>query len=580
MASATLDLNRIFDVVIAGAGPAGCVLASRLSEESDRQVLLVEAGPDAAAPGTEHPDLLDPFALVASNNPTFHWPELVAETGADLGDGEPRLTNPYLQGYGVGGASNINGMGVDRGQPGDYDEWRALGADGWGWDGVLPFFKKLERDVDFLGSGFISVHGNIGPMPVRRLPRSRWAPFSAAIGDALQGRGFPFLEDYTADFREGFSAAPTNSLPERRVSASMAYLTREVRSRPNLSILADARVYRLSMEGRRAKGVFVKLGDGEFTALARGRQIIVSCGAIQSPLLLMHSGIGPGMDLSGHGIEVVLDKPGVGANLQNHASIALPTYLTPEATQAPDNPSLLQGWLRFSSNHSECHQNDMHLMAFNKCDWHRLGGRVGAIAVAVLKPYSQGRVELASCDPMVAPRVRFNLLSDSRDYERLVTGVRFVLELLADPKVATMHRELFVPNEHVVAQLSRRNSWNRFMAWSIVSILDRTPLRRVILAKARIDSEKLLADEKALRRFVRAFAQPQYHVCGTCRMGRADDAAAVVDSDGGVHGIEALRVVDASIFPTIPRAYTHFVVLMAAEKIADAIKSSWRLSLA
>src|SRR5262249_4093493 len=162
------------------------------------------------------------------------------------------------------------------------------GADGWTWKDVLPYFKKLEHDIDFSGSSASAMHGDHGPMPVRRLPRSRWAPFAAAISEALQRRGYAYIEDYTADFGEGFSAVPTNCLPDRRVSASMAYLTREVRRRPNLKILASTRADRLSLEGTRVNGVVVR-ADGVMRSF-RARQVVVSCGAIQSPALLMRSG--------------------------------------------------------------------------------------------------------------------------------------------------------------------------------------------------------------------------------------------------------------------------------------------------
>lgn len=567
-------LDETYDVVIVGAGPAGCVLASRLSERPDKHILLIEAGPDVAAPGQEHPDVLDPFCLAASNNPAFHWPGLVAEVGADLGDGSARVTAPYLQGYGVGGASNINGMGADRGRPADYDEWRSLGATGWSWADVLPYFKKVERDLDAPSDSDAAAPGEPGPMPVRRLPRSRWAPFAAAIGDALQKRGHKFLADYYTDFRDGFGATPTNALIDRRVSAPMAYLTGAVRRRPNLTLLANARVDRISLEGARANGVFVRSNDT--TTMVRAREVIVSCGAIQTPTLLMRSGIGPAPHLRKIGIDIVQDLPGVGATLRYHPCIVFPTYLPRRALQASDNAALVQVWLRFSSNHPGCTPNDMHMMPFNKSDWHALGRRVGAVLVSLLNSYSTGRVELSGAAPQLPPKVAFNLLADPRDHERLVSGARFALELLTDPLVAPLRRQVFVPDGQLVAALSRRSAWNSLKARAIALLLDIAPLRRWLLAPSRLDPEALLNDRKALADFVRKCTHPSYHVCGTCPMGRAGDGRSVVDSVGRVHGIAALRVVDASIFPTNPIGFIHFIVIMAAEKIADAIKSEWR----
>jgi len=252
-------------------------------------------------------------------------------------------------------------------------------------------------------------------------------------------------------------------------------------------------------------------------------------------------------------------------------------YLPRRSAQPLDNPWFLQNWLRFSSNYPACAANDMHLMPFNKCAWHELGRHVGAIILSVFKPYSKGRVELSSADPVTSPNVHLNMLADPRDYERLVSGVRFVLELLTDPTVAKVRGQIFSPNSRIVASLSRRNAWSALRASTLALILDRESFRRALLAKTLIDPEMLLKDAAALRTFVRQNAQPQYHVCGTCRMGRANNVGAVVDSAARVHGLEALRVVDASIFPTIPRANTHFTVLMVAEKIADAIKSDWRV---
>lgn len=567
-------LEQIFDLIIVGAGPAGCVLANRLSEVPGRTVLLIEAGPDATVPGAEHADLLDPFCMTASSNAMFHWPGLTAEVLAGQANGA-NATLPYLQGYGVGGASNINGMGVDRGHPDDYDEWNRSGASGWGWHNVLPYFRKLEHDLDFATPTLNPMHGDTGLMPVRRLTRARWAPFTRAVAQAIEKRGYPFIDDYNADWRDGFSSVPTNCLPQRRVSASMAYLSADVRSRPNLTILPQALVDKLIVRHNRVEGVLVR-GGGALSLLT-ARQVILACGAIQSPTLLMRSGIGPGAHLQSRGIEVVHELPGVGANLQNHPQVTLATYLAKDAAQSADNPYFLQNWLRFSSGHAGCAANDMHLMPFNKCGWHELGARVGAVVITVLKSYSKGRIELSSADPATQPRVAFNSLSDPRDFDRLVNGLRFALELLSDAAVQRVRRQLFIPDARLVASFFRRTRWNAVKARVAANILDRSLPRRLLLKRLQIDPQRWLNDRQALSDYVRAYAQPQYHVCGTCRMGQSGDRDAVVDSAGRVHGMEALRVVDASIFPTIPRGYTHFIVLMAAEKLADAVKAAWQL---
>src|SRR6185437_115604 len=546
-----------FHVIIAGAGPAGCVLASRLSENAETKVLLLDQGPDVVVPGAEHPDVVDSFALMASNNTTFHWPGLTAHIG---GDQSARSTSPYIQGYGVGGASNINGMGVDRGQPGDYSEWCALGARGWNWNQVLPHFKAIEHDLDFSTSEPDSMHGCCGPMPVMRLRRPYWAPFATAFGQAVESRGFPFIEDYTADFREGFSAAPLNCLSDRRISAAMGYLTRVVRSRPNLTIMPNTRVDRLSLDGKRVTGLYADRSGQSYHIV--GNEVILSCGAIGSPAVLLRSGIGPAKTIRRHGISVVHDLPGVGANLQNHPCVILTTYLRAHAAQARADRLLLQNWLRFSSGRPDCPSCDMHLMPFNRCDWHSLGGRIGALTVSVLKSYSKGHVDLASSDPFLPPTVHFNMLSERRDDERLVDGVRFALELLCDPIVAKTRHEIFIPSPRVIASIRDRTPWNRMKVTALSSVLEFSPLRCALPVDARVDPNMLRSDREALRDFVHRHVQPQYHACGTCRMGADEDPNVVVDGTGRVRGIAALRVVDSSIFPVIPRGYPHFVVLM------------------
>ncbi|MDD5176688.1 MAG: GMC family oxidoreductase N-terminal domain-containing protein [Sterolibacterium sp.] len=559
------DYDQFFDIIIVGAGAAGCVLAGRLSEAPEIKVLLIEAGPDAP-PEQEHADIRDPFPL-SLGNPSFSWPKLIAEVGADPGGGRPRFSRHYLQGYGVGGSSNIQGMAANRGRPADYNEWRDSGMIGWGWEDVLPYFNKLEHDLDFFGP----LHGDSGPMPVRRVVASDWAPFSKAVGNALKRRGYSLIEDSNADFREGFSPMPMCNLPDQRVSASIAYLTKEVRRRPNLTILSGAFVERLDVDADRVCGVAVRTATGQQRFSAG--ETIVACGALYSPALLMRSGLGPGRHLQEMGVEVVRDLAGVGRNLQNHPEVTLVTHLPHASMQPVEKRSWQQNCMYFSSHINGCTENDMFVATMNKGGWHPLGRRIGSTRIAVYKSYSKGTVELAGSDPTVEPKVRFNLLSDSRDFARLVIGLRMFLQVFMDPEVtAVRNNELFVPNNNMVSRLNKHSSWVWLQSRAIAAIFDLSPVRRALLKSATLDVGALLQDEDALRELVRQRANPAHHVCGTCKMGNADDPGAVVDHNCRVRGINGLRVVDASIFPTIPTANLHFPVLMVAEKMAEEIK--------
>lgn len=556
-----------YDVIIAGAGASGCVLAARLSEFPGRRILLIEAGPDAP-PGREHADIRDPYH-VSLGNARFFRSGLTAEAGAAPGDGSSRISTPFLQPIGVGGGSNVNGMFADRGLPSDYDEWRDMGAVGWGWSDVLPYFRKLEHDRDFGGP----LHGTEGPLPIRRVKHEEWTPFAKAFARFFVRRGAPMFGDSNADFCDGVSSAPMNCLADRRVSVSMVYLTEQVRKRPNLTIVANTEVERLVIRDGHVRGVEVWTGAERRTFSAP--EVIVACGAVYSPTVLLRSGIGPAGQLRRLGIDVIRDTRGVGQNLLNHPAILLAIYLRPTSMQSSRQRAWQQNMLRYSSRLVGCPDHDMLLLVFGKLGWHSLGRRMGGLAVVVNKSYSSGCVELLSADCAVAPRVRFNLLDDTRDFARLVDGLRMALQALGDDEVLRECDEVFTPSLAIGAQLAKRSVWNWLRAGIISTALRIGLVRRAILSKSTLDVPSMVADEHAIRDYVRQHARAVYHVCGTCRMGSADDPNAVVDASCRVLGIDGLRVVDASVFPTVPSAATHLPVIMVAEKMADRIKAEW-----
>jgi len=556
-----------FDYLIVGAGAAGCVLASRLSADPTVRVLLLEAGPDHP-PGKEHPAIRDPYP-VSLGYPEFSWPNVTAEVGADLGQSEPRSSRRYLQGYGVGGGSNIQGMVAFRGDPKDYDAWREAGALGWGWDDVLPYFKKLECDLDFQGP----MHGTDGPIPIRRIKPADWAPFAKVFATCAEARGYARIEDLNANSLAGVGSLPMANLPDQRVSAAMGYLNATVRQRENLTIRADTHVERIECRGRTAVGVSTRCSSAteSFTA----REIIVAAGALHSPAILMRSGIGPGSHLQDCGVAIVHDLAGVGQNLMNHVGLSIPIYLRPNAVQPEHQRGFGQCCLRICSG-VEGPENDLLVAPINRSAWHPLGRRVGGIAAEVHKVHSRGEVRLRSADSNAAPDVKFNLLSDERDLARLMVGLKLCFDILADTRMAAVATEPFTANTKMVNALWRRSAGNWLKASFIATALDLTPLRRKLMRRSRLDLNALLQDPSALRNWALSRANPPHHVSCTCRMGRPSDTNAVLDPECRVLGVGNLRVIDASIMPVLVRANTHLPVIMIAELMADRIRGAWR----
>ena len=530
------------DYVIVGGGSAGCVLAARLSEDPAVQVVLLEAGPPDTSVLIHCPAGL---ALLAKNGQANWGFQTVPQAGLNGRRGyQPR-------GKVLGGSSSVNAMIYARGHHAVYDAGRTAGNSGWGWDGVLPSFKRAEHNE----RGADASHGTGGPLNVMDLRSPH--RFGPVFVEAARQAGFPVNPDFNGATQEGVGLYQVTHRNGERFSAAKAYLAPN-RSRANLHVVTGAHATRVLLEGRRAVGVAYRIGPAELQVRA-AREVVLSAGALLSPQLLMLSGVGPAAHLQEHGIPVVHDLPGVGRNLHDHVDVvqvidaphltdlfglsfrgmvnaakAVAEWRRQRTGLLTTNFAEAGGFIR-SAPHEPLPDLQLHFVIGKLLDHGRktVFGHGYSCHVCLLRPRSRGSLTLASADPFAPPRIDPNFLADPDDVRRLVRGFLVMRGILTQPALADYRgRELDASGN------------------------------------ARTDAQ--------IEAFVRNHADTIYHPVGTCRMG--SDALAVVDAQLRVRGLEGLRVADASIMPSIVGGNTNAPVIMIGEKASDLLRQAARPS--
>jgi len=387
-----------------------------------------------------------------------------------------------------------------------------------------------------------------------------------------------FLPDQNGEFVDGYFPVTHSNASEQRVSAAIGYLDAETRKRPNLTISTDTQGKSLLFDGTRCVGVTAMI-DGKETEF-RAREVILSSGAIHSPAHLMQAGIGPVGHLKDMGIPVISALEGVGQRLMDHPSISLSSFIRRGARMNEHTRRHIHMGIRYSSDMPGIPKGDMFVAVVSKSAWHAVGEQIASLLTFINRTYSEtGQVKLATTDWRNEPIVEFNLLSDKRDLDRLMTGFRKMAALQMSPPLKAVTDNPFPASySDRVREIGVVNAKNKFLTAVVARFLDGpAALRRYMIENFVIEGytfDQVMTDDDALEAFVKKAAIGVWHASCTCRMGRADDPMSVVDTQGRVKGVQGLRVVDASIFPIVPCANTNFPTLMTAEKISDAIVSA------
>ena len=535
MSEATSLANQPFDYIIIGAGSAGCVLANRLSADPQNRVCLLEAGPEDSLPWIHLPIGYGKTMWDARVN----WKLNTAP--------EPGMNNREIywpRGKCLGGSSSINGLIFIRGQKEDYDQWRDLGNVGWGWDDVLPYFKKAEGN-DRLGE---PLHSRDGPLKASSIPKKH--PLVEAFKLAANALGVPTTDDFNNLTQEGVGYYQLSTHKGLRCSTAVAYL-RPARKRSNLTVLTNSQATRILFTGRKASGVEL-FHQGKKITLQANKEVLLCAGAIQSPQLLQLSGIGPAKLLQELNIPLIQDLPGVGENLQDH----LPYRLIYELNQPISTNDQLRSifgkvkmgldWLLFRGgplsigiNQGGLFTKVMPTSTRPDIQFHlgtlsadMAGGTVHpfsgfTMSVCQLRPESRGSVRIQSPDPLVPPRIVANYLDTQYDRDISIAAIKFAR-----------------------------------------SITQTQPLSNLIAREVKPNNPQSNEDILA---FCRETGATIFHPSGTCKMGPDDDSMAVVDTDLRVRGVSGLRVIDCSVMPRLVSGNTNWPVVMIAEKAADII---------